>query len=95
MSHRFGCPCNSNLYASCECAAIDQREHTDALNRNTEALKGAVVVRQIAENDELTELRAIVDGLIEDCALVGGRYGVSTISRQTLRRALAARGVTP
>lgn len=39
MSHRPGCPCNSSHYATCECAAIDQRAHTEALNAHTEAMK--------------------------------------------------------
>lgn len=36
MSHHPGCPKNQSLYADCTCAAIDLREHTEALNRNTQ-----------------------------------------------------------
>ena len=48
MSHHPGCPRNQSLYATCRCAEIDMREHTDALNRNTEAN-----VRLAALQDEM------------------------------------------
>ena len=29
--HKLGCPARNNLYAVCECAAMDQREHAEQL----------------------------------------------------------------
>lgn len=37
--HAQGCPKNNNLYADCECAAIDQHNHTTALLNHAEALR--------------------------------------------------------
>lgn len=39
--HESGCPCNgwAGCYAKCECDAIRQRNHTEALNRHAEELR--------------------------------------------------------
>lgn len=44
---------NSSLYARCTCDAIRQADHTDALNRNTEALREAEN-RRVVESPQPT-----------------------------------------
>lgn len=65
MSHRPSCPCAANsstaFYAICECAAIDQREHTEALNRHAEALREATT--QERETTNLHPDTALIDYL--------------------------------
>ncbi len=46
--HKLGCPQHSSPYGTCECAAIEQREHTAALEANTEALRQAAVRQEDA-----------------------------------------------
>lgn len=43
--HKLTCPQRNNPYASCVCAAIEQREHTEALREYNENL-----LRQNTEN---------------------------------------------
>lgn len=54
MSHHPGCPKNQSLYAHCECAAIDQRNHTEALNRHADQMR-ETTLRDIAATASLHE----------------------------------------
>lgn len=56
--HREGCPQRNNPYAGCECAAIEQREHTYQLQRFNE---NAAMMQQ--QQDTIAALTAERDAL--------------------------------
>lgn len=45
MSHHPGCSCYSSNYATCTCERIEIRQNTEALERNTEALRSDELLR--------------------------------------------------
>lgn len=57
--HKLGCPQRNNLYASCECEAMDQREHTEQLrqfNENVRTIDG--VIESLKEERDSLHTRA-------------------------------------
>jgi hypothetical protein len=54
MSHHPGCQKNLNYYAPCTCAAVEQREHTEALNRYSQIVQDKVSALE-RENGELRD----------------------------------------
>lgn len=60
MSHHPGCPMNSSPYATCECAAIDLRANTEALERHTAALTRAPETLSPEVRALLTELLEVL-----------------------------------
>lgn len=55
IMHNPGCPKRNSPYAECECAAIEQREHTEQLLRYNKNAPTAEMVNQLQA--EITELR--------------------------------------
>jgi hypothetical protein len=54
--HKLGCPQRNSPYASCECDAMDMREHTEQLRRYNETAPTADLVNQLqTENAELRD----------------------------------------
>jgi len=45
--HNLGCPKRNNPYADCDCAAMEQREHTEQLRRYNDAAPTAELVNQL------------------------------------------------
>lgn len=63
MSHHPGCPKNQSLYAYCECAAIDQRSHTEALNRHADQMRDNQlhdILATASLHEEIGELKALL-----------------------------------
>ena len=50
--HKLGCPRRNNPYADCDCAAMDQREHTEQLRRYNETAPTVEMVNQLQSEVE-------------------------------------------
>ncbi len=68
MSHHPGCSLAGGLYGQCTCAAIDQRNHTEALNRfaDVERDRLADLERELAAVRCLLELNAKIEAEFVD-----------------------------
>jgi len=62
--HKQGCPCYNSPYADCQCAAMEQREHTEQLriyNENAPRIEQLQAeIADLRDRLERAEAKAIV-----------------------------------
>lgn len=71
MSHRPGCIRSTDsgaFYGTCTCEAIDQRNHTEAMNRLADEMAAQRTAFVEPSVDEVALLRAEIDQLKQDLA---------------------------
>ena len=96
--HKLGCPKRNNPYADCECAAIDQREHTEQLRQFNESAQREQQNRESVpiESTKPVIKFAFVLGLITGLGLGSGltflavRPSPEQVKRAQLERQKAA-----
>lgn len=72
IMHKLGCPTGNNPYASCKCAAMDMREHTEQLQLYNENAK------------QIAELKSEVETWKIECAAYKSELELSDVHYKKL-----------